>query len=290
DLLNVESSGITVKNPLFKYRIDEAHRIRLRNQKFIGTVATSYDYIEKIFQIPFLLKPIDDKGKDQLIESQLNITTGKHDSKIEDTITIEQPKNIEVEESSSQSKNQVNKVSPVQTSLRQTVITNAQPKVKPVPGKSQKNKEATKLRSALLEISIDEVRFMQGISFLIGDTPRTIKRYVNIYRVIRIHPRFAFADSNELEHYAAAMVLLAMVTGMTDQSKDFFDKLRNDTVSETFGQFLQTWLDAPGNSAPLLVTLVESLDKEEALKDLSNIHIDKFKINLDLVSRFTFRN
>jgi hypothetical protein len=64
----------------------------------------------------------------------------------------------------------------------------------------------------LLLVKEDEINFMQSIGFIIGDSPRTIKRYINIYRIIRTHAKFEFLDANELEHHYAAMILLGVIS------------------------------------------------------------------------------
>jgi hypothetical protein len=137
-----------------------------------------------------------------------------------------------------------------------------------------------------LVISPDEIQFMKDISELIGSTPRTVNRYINIYHIIRSHRNLKKTET-PLQDYCATMVLLGIVTGLPNESEEFF----NNFIHQKQGTF--------GN-------LVEKTGTEfQALKDACNIPynvspsmqrtvgelpIEFMKQKFELVQRFSFRS
>ncbi|MEO8148500.1 MAG: P-loop NTPase fold protein [Bacteroidia bacterium] len=271
-----------------------------------GKPATSYDYLEKIFQVPFVLKPIDDDGKDKLIKAQfvkeikIEADSGKstEDKNLANDVT--QTSIEEKNKQSVQAAEQIGKPA-LKTENSQTSVADLQYEAETrkeetqnvkteIEKKDEKgNEQEVIVNTERLKVTGDEINFMQGISFIIGETPRTVKRYINIYRIIRTHTRFEFSDNNELEHYYAAMILLAVITGLTDSAKEFFDKLNSEQDSTTFGIFLQTLSISNAANKITFDKLVAEM-KTDSLKTLGEIKLEKFKKNLNLIKRFSFRN
>ncbi len=222
--------------------------------------ASTYDYLEKIFQIPFALKPITNTGKSKLISAQF----------------INRQKTISFEE--------LNKTKNLENINNEGI--NEFRKSEQI--KNEKVNEPPK--DELLNITDDEVKFMQAISFMIGESPRTINRYINIYRIIRAHSRFGFLDENELEHYQAAMVLLAYITGNSINADSFFNKISISDDDELFGNFLDS-LKIKGQVLDTYVNgLLMAMRQNEIVSEIKNIKLNKFKKNLELISRFSFRD
>ena len=149
---------------------------------------------------------------------------------------------------------------------------------------------------ALLEISEEEIKFMQRIGFLIGRSPRTIKRYINMYRIIRTHARFAFLDKNEMDHYFAAMVLLAFITGLPGEARLIFDRIMLALDEELFGNFLKEYKTSSidrelGQELQQLLHQMQfPKEGDVEIKRLDQIPMSRFKKNLPLISRFSFRD
>jgi len=157
---------------------------------------------------------------------------------------------------------------------------------------TEKERTARKERKALsglVTVSDDEVLFMQCITFLVGDSPRTIKRFVNIYRLIRAHSRFRFIDSNRSDHYFAAMVILGILTNYPDNARHFFNFLRREKDSTLFGKACQSYRDIHGRDKPFPKKCWDEVPGAAA-QQLMNINVGKFKVNIDLICRFSFRN
>ena len=238
---------------------------------------TSFDYLEKIFQIPFQLKPIGVTGIWRLIGSQFpappvptektkdpiphppaTIKTGQFPPSTLD----DKPANDEVSE--------------------------------PDPFKREPDAPLQKQdrKTAQLIISAEEVTFMQSIGFLIGNSPRAVKRYINIYRVIRIHGGFRYNDTNRMDYYAAAMVMLAMITAVPADAKAFFDGLNNTLETVNFETFLKTLIkttEAEGNIDSRFKWLSSQITGNPVLTILRNVTLTVFNLNKELVCRFSFR-
>jgi hypothetical protein len=256
------------------------------------TLATSYDYLEKIFQIPFVLKTIDQKGKDSLIMSQIKKKNEKIIPKPSDpnefsekklTIETDQLKapipNINLNESNSTIKDQ----------MKETIFENHEEVQNRIEIKTEEQTEII-VNSELLYITSNEMKFMQAIGFLIGESPRTIKRYINIYRIIRTHSKFEFVDNNEYEHYCAAMTLLGIITGTPEFAKIFLKKIYTEPDTNKFGIFINDYLKDNKSIELKLKKLNELIIEDDLLKKLGYITLDKFKKNIPLISRFSFRD
>jgi hypothetical protein len=240
--------------------LSQAEEKMLDEGEISGRPATSYDYLEKIFQVPFVLKPMDDTGKRNLIQSQL-----------------EEKSDIQF---SFRQQGTGGRENPDAGEGRATQGTGEVDNMgNPVEG-----------RDELLKVGQDEIDFMKSIGFLLGDSPRTVKRYINIYRIIRAHAKFRFTDRNELEHYFAAMTMLGFITGTPESSKSIFMQLKSEEDETLFAKFIQNFLAREEKEHPVVEKLRDQMKANGPLHDLGRIRLQKFKANIDLISRFSFRN
>lgn len=82
-----------------------------------------------------------------------------------------------------------------------------------------------------LEMTSWEQGFMLELADVIGRSPRAVKRFVNVYRLIRssvpAHELLTFTGTKELEGaYQVVQVLLAVVVGKPAIAEELFDSLR----------------------------------------------------------------
>ncbi|MEP6673941.1 MAG: P-loop NTPase fold protein [Ferruginibacter sp.] len=260
-----------------------------------GHPATSYDYLEKIFQIPFALKPIDATGKADLIRSQFEV------SKVDKVDEVDKAdKNIEVQ-SENKANIEANKESGRSTEeaagIQLDVATGQPIRLDELLKQPEtiKEDESTNAKTdpATLEVSAEEIEFMQSISFMIGESPRTIKRYINMYRIIRTHSQFKTEAADPMKYYMAAIILLAVITGLPEAAAAFFEALRSENKHHNFQSFLKKYADEtnpkPDGRFWLLANNVEIKKlKQSAL--LKTMTADHFQCNMELVGRFSFRN
>ena len=127
-------------------------------------------------------------------------------------------------------------------------------------------------------LSRPEIEFMQKIAANLN-TPRTIKRFVNIYRLIKAHRSYKFIADTQKMDFVPTMLLLSVIIGCPDSAHDFLERLRDEKFN------------------PLLIDFIQKLE-DDTLKAffirISDPEIDRLVVvelreNLDLISRFSFR-
>ncbi len=256
-------------------------------------VATSFDYLEKIFQIPFVLKPIDGEGKSKLIEANLKGDLYEND----------EPKKPQQAENGTESKKESDKESTGESSASETnegvdktenvtttATATAQKKTETKGDiKSGLTKNVVTKPSDMLEIPKEEIDFMKAMAFIVGDSPRSIKRYINIYRIIRAHARFTFVDENKVEHYYAAMIILGIISNFPENANDFFAYLMGEDDLTPFHRTYENYRQEHGDDKPFPVSLLGQVTDNAVIEKVRIIKMEKFKVNLDLICRFSFR-
>ncbi len=318
-----------------------------------GNEVTSYDYLEKIFQIPFALKPITPEGKKSLIDYLLKkemekVETEEKEQEKSDTETKQEtkqktqekditdapddtketiPANINpeistnndvIEGDAEDENNYDNTESAYEESDFQTTKTHSdeekisnesifkseekkEREIKPMTekvtsseGKKQQKENVEEDKEEEIEPEVmqaimknvsftkKELAFMQEISSVFGHSPRTINRYINIYRIIKSHKGFKRTKIFSEDDFIPAMILLAIVVGCLENSHDFIEKIEKlDKASDdiNFLEFLE--------KTDLPITVKENI--KMCLSGSVNLRMKDFKRNRDLISRFSFR-
>jgi len=243
-----------------------------------GHAASSYDYLEKIFQIPFALKPMDNMGKKNLIRSQTE--------KKPDVRTPDEKETPDVAPLPGKPDDAViiDDGLPVPQSANTRVL---------LPGKAPViNEKAPEIiKPEALILMEDEISFMEELGFLIGESPRTIKRYINIYRIIRTHAMFINKTGEEKDYCNSMMFMLSVITGLPEEAKSIFDSIENAKPADLFSGFLTQYLSSIKSRDARLMQLQNRLqDNRDKLNLLGKISMDKFQVNAELACRFSFRN
>jgi hypothetical protein len=182
----------------FKKNLDTTF---VENEHILSGAATSYDYLEKIFQIPFTLKPIDKTGREHLIEYLLRT-----------------------------------KPKPLPTPLTLEPVGNEKAPIPipvPVPEPILPKNELKELT-----YTAEELAYMQKISGIFGHTPRGINRYINIYRIIKSHKKFKVSSDFSPNEYIPTMVILAILVGYSLYAQDFITKIDEADAGITFQEFI----------------------------------------------------
>ena len=174
--------------------------------------ASPHDYLEKIFQIPFWLNPLVEEARMRIVQGLLG-----------DSIIL--PESTE-RSSGISALSQRGKASATNTnrdhrSLSQNLETNFKPQS--------------------LEIKMEEYLFIHELQSLLGESPRSVKRFVNVYRLIKaIALTFEpdFISEEDFAPYKLNLFLLCIVTGLPALSRKFyaclqdaFDKQADDESS-----------------------------------------------------------
>ena len=245
--------------------------------------ATPQNYLEKIFQIPFWVKPLPEGARKRivqglveksLIEKELSETSMARDN----SSIVEYEPDEAIRE------------------FKKDAITNPNP--------------------PSLDILGRELKFMENMKALLGRTPRSVKRFVNIYwlmKSVAINQSDSFVQDSPHADYKQVLFLLAVLTGLPILSHEFFLLLGEDNISDN--QVVKNFNNI-GKDEVTLRQVIENLKKihktnrqirgeiNDFRKDLSrlelwlekfddgswmNISTNTFRRWLPQVTRFSYR-
>jgi hypothetical protein len=249
--------------------------------------ATPMNYLEKIFQIPFTLLPMDPHGYRNLLEGlvPIRLTEGEHTGKLNDFRIKLKGIQSDAEETTSSIPERIRKELEAEKALK-----SEQEKKKEVDNIYQEHRERLYKESLQsidvtpqsLQLEWDELNFMKFIGPLL-DTPRAAKRLTNIYRLLR-----ASLDDTKLEElinvetktgdYPAVIILLGIVVGFPRLANFVFQKIdssKNDDLWKDFVEGLRVHnaergkaldpYDAGGKAElPLRNTITSNMTPDEA--------------------------
>lgn len=260
-------------------------------------VVRSEDYLEKIFQIPFWLRSMNATSARRMVQGLLR--NGFN------TLSVSKSVEGQFGNSTDQQLSDISKQ------------TGASPPVTQAgTDRASDNKErkqlldssitATKIRSEPFSPNLEsmqvhdfEVQAIDALSPLLGRSPRALKRFVNLYRLIKAsltpieHNSFIRQEEHMIGDYETVMFLLAVDTGLPRISRAMFDSIYSIAC-------------APDDNDSYVNRLIETLDKHEAASTADctklktwmkseekairiNRSIQKLKFWLPRVSRFSFQ-
>lgn len=143
------------------------------------------NYLEKIFQVPFHLKDARDTSVKEMIR-KLAQSKGKVSKYVEEEY---------VEEGY----------------LVNPTIKNTTSIISPIPSNIADAIPIDKPEALIL--TDEEISLMQDMSEVIGNNPRAIKRFVNIYRIIKAHEEFDYEADSTNQELLTILFLLALPLG-----------------------------------------------------------------------------
>ncbi|GAB5528186.1 MAG: hypothetical protein Roseis2KO_60580 [Roseivirga sp.] len=203
-----------VKNALIKkYHLQFTGHIKGSEQEVdsLGMeVINPSDYLEKIFQIPFHLKAPEDQSIKDMITHLLGDSVAEKPKEEERT---EQPEalaeselpNIDLDAFFDKKSREARGIS--EEVVEEDKADEAEVLEDDIP-------EGLKVVTpASLSLHWEEGEYMRNLSWLIGNTPRTVKRFVNMYRIIRAHEGLSYEDDKSKKDLLCIMFLLALQTG-----------------------------------------------------------------------------
>ncbi len=176
-----------------------------------GNRAGSEDYLEKIFQIPFWVRPLEGGARK-------NIVTGLLRGSLEHSEVVPQEEKQQ---------------SPfVLGAAGKKVLALLNDRTSPPT-----------INATMLTISREELDFLDRLAPLMGNTPRTVKRFVNLYQLVWIVYRTSSHAGNETcsnpaNHRLALM--LAIADGIPHLARDLMVALlespHEDTLQAVFNK------------------------------------------------------
>ncbi|QSE98646.1 P-loop NTPase fold protein [Fulvivirga lutea] len=249
------------------------------------------DYLEKIFQIPFELKDPGNSDVERFIDHLLQdqIETEIHEEAETEIDTAPEIETKEEVEEKSESEEVEAYDQPMFKRIKQVEEKMEVPEyIEPITTKEPEALVSSAPESLML--SEHEFKAIKEILYLVGSTPRTIKQYINIYRIIRAHKRpetnKAFDDNDHL----AIMFLLAMKIGMFKKySNELFKSLKLNS-NNTLGAVINFSFRMEDTSEDLrnFKNQIEDLNGLSTIKPLLDMICEVLCEHIDFVSRFSF--
>jgi hypothetical protein len=189
--------------------------------------ATPDDYLEKIFQIPFRLAPLDFTARARFVEGLLEPEITQALAGVSNVASHVEPTcgQQSAISRSSADPGEINVLSSEgptvaespELSGREMQSTESAGDAIPAIAQSSSpfSHEAVDLNPASLRFTEQEARFLEELLPLLETSPRSIKRYINIYRLIKSVAGISGLGSTEKEAngFQCAMLLLALQTG-----------------------------------------------------------------------------
>jgi hypothetical protein len=202
--------------------------------------STPINYLEKIFQIPFTLRPMPETGFDDLIEDLTTPVDGRVAKKKQ---TVEAPPPAVV----------VPTLAPVEAVVPPATGSVTEPDAE-TPAANLLNEilQSAPLRRPApttltphLSFTRAEVEYMKAL-YPLMPSPRAVKRYVNLYRLMRgllDEYRFAAYTDEHNGEYEATLLLLAMLTGFPEETTELLQELVSRKISSPWWTFVTDFVD-----------------------------------------------
>jgi hypothetical protein len=183
--------------------------------------ATPQDYLEKIFQVPFWVRPLTSMGRAQIVNGLVQASLKRT------AITVDDAHGPDLKSDTR---------GPSFTPPTGTEPGTAQSEVPPQPDLTPPSAPSQTFRvdaptdpnPPALEVLDYELAFMDDLRDLLGQTPRAVKRFVNIYRLIKtmaLSRTASFTKQDQVAEYRKVLFLLAVLTGLPNVSAAFFRNL-----------------------------------------------------------------
>jgi hypothetical protein len=195
-----------------------------------GPYSTPQDYLEKIFQIPFALRPVEKEGYQKLVADLLKSPEAGEAAPVQVPAMAAAKASV-----SGGADHGIASVS-AEVAVRPIPVpqrtTPGGEEVTPPPSPELKKQDGVSLSAAQLDFQDWEEQDIQML-WPMFHTPRSVKRFVNIYRLLRA----SLASDDEVAdfegtkarpgEYQVAQVLLAVVTAFPNDATHFLCRLED---------------------------------------------------------------
>jgi hypothetical protein len=218
----------------------------LRLSERFAQQATPQDYLEKIFQVPFWVNQISEKARIRIVKGLVA------ESLVRPSLESSTGKPGQADEDNGKDGGRV------ETSRKEEKLTihwEASEQRRPLQLKAE-----TDLKPESLDIHDLELGFMEDLRTILGETPRSVKRFVNVYRLIKavsLNQAGHFVEDSPHADFKLVLFLLAVLTGLPAISREFFQLLREKEPE--LGQAPGAGQHLPEPTGPTLKQVIEGL-------------------------------
>ncbi len=259
-----------VKNALIK-----KHQMQFvkSNQSTDMEMIDPSSYLEKIFQVPFNLKAAEDTSVKYMLK----------------TLAEEKPlpKNVVTDTDTPVSADEIDpaKVNdPEEKEEKFTIGKSAIGSASIAPNDFIETKETIES----LQLSTDEIELLQEMYDIIGSSPRAIKRFVNIYRIIKAHEDFGYTKEKNKHEILTVLLLLAIPIGKFKKLYNSFEIFIEGYAGRNK---LSKYFDNPikiEDNDELRILKTSFKKALSSKKDILDQNIEFFKHHQPFIKRFAF--
>jgi len=239
------------------------------------------NYLEKIFQVPFHLKDAGDESIKGMIKT---LAQAQPDLNKLEPILQTEGETLLANDFSVYAENGENTIE-----IDPNLFINSVEKEKKTELESKETIEA-------LNISEKECELLQNMSKIIGNNPRAIKRFVNVYRIVKTHEDFGFTNEEARNaELAVIMFLLALPMGNYKNLVPSFEYFLDERMTigyENLDHFLNSeHLNEKSKNMDLLNDRrKEVYNLLYDYTDLLNQDVNTLREHYQFIKRFTFNN
>jgi len=189
-----------------------------------GLAPSPRNYLEKIIQIPFWLRPMQTAGFGRLVTTLVG------------ELEADRVDAVRADESDVSPVGVVDPASPFHTPPVPTVPAQRTPAPPPQSTVESAPRAVIDLNPAALKLTADELVFLRRLAPLVS-TPRAAKRLVNTYQLLRVSASDVETFLSDRE-YEPVLILLALMTGTAELDDEMATSLRQLGKTD-LGAFLE---------------------------------------------------
>lgn len=252
------------------------------SKKLIEVLEVS-NYLEKIFQIPFHLKDATDINVKDMIKNLAQNSLEKSLKSVDESLEPDVENESEKNKNSEEKKVNIDLKVGVSKDLNEIrTITQL-----PTDNISEIN-PSVEVENLIL--TDDEIQLMQDMSEIIGNNPRCIKRFVNIFRIIKAHEEFTYSDNSSNQEIIAILFLIALPLGKYKKIVPNFESYIADTnnLDKLFNNYFKSNINVDTNIIILKKEVDVVLSDKKTYSILQNMNCNIIKKHNDFIKRFTF--
>jgi hypothetical protein len=217
-----------------------------------GRRATPHDYVEKIFQLPFWVQPLSADGRRSLVRGLLEGSVRAPGA---------------------------NGAQPGETTERLAIGTSEEKALLTMLSRGGAN---PRLDAHVLALTPEDLRFMETLAPLLGDTPRRVKRFVNVTQLLLALPPSLEFDANVPPDRSVVAFLAAVNSGLPGLAPRLFDAVASGSPG-TISDAVAKLTGVPADEHELLTKWLREQPVWQTLP------LSRLDTRLDVVRRLSFQ-
>ncbi|MFC1748101.1 P-loop NTPase fold protein [Pseudomonadota bacterium] len=251
-------------------------------------VTTPRAYLEKIFQIPYVVPKMEESGFKQLVRATIG-----YQGRV--TTSQGEPSKQANNDGGTPRRKQGVKGGDFQSRNKGKLISGKPKKIAMGIDSNSEDKESFNANPHSEDFKEHEIELIEQLSPLVL-TPRSAKRLINIYKLIRVtltDSEFGyFISDNSAAGYRPTLIMLAMIIGYPEEGIAILELLRHSDERDwhTFVQSLDSQRFDYDSINPMhldqLKRALELINSRLSEKDIPGV--PQFQYHIDRVSRYSF--